>query len=104
MEYKLQKSTNKFAIVFTGAETNKFEVMYSLSSGQSISPKLEDDKVFMDEVDKLVNDALDDGQLSDPESPRSSTQDSETELFVNIVIKAYKTTVDPEAMVEVTEM
>ena len=101
IEYKLQKPTNKFAIVFTGAKTNKLAVMYNLT-GWSISPKLEDDKVFMDEVDKLVNDAEERGQLS--RSANDYRQEPETELFVNIVIRAYKTTVDHGATVEVTEM
>ena len=100
MEYKLQKSTNKFTIIFTGVETNELVVTYNLTKW-GISPLLKDDKAFMEEVNKLVPNALKSGQLSD--SANNWKQDPETEIFVNIVIKAYKTTVDPDATVEVIE-
>jgi hypothetical protein len=101
MEYKLQKSTNKFTIIFTGVETNELVVTYNLT-GWGISPLLKDDKVFMKEVNKLVSNALKSGQLSD--SANDYKQDPETELFVNIVINAYKTMVDHEATVKVIEL
>ena len=104
MEYKLQKSTNKFKIIFTGVKTNELEVMYNLGGGRTISPQLKDSDgdAFIDEVDRLVLNAEESGQLS--RSANDYEQDPETELFVNIVIRAYKTMVDPEATFEVISL
>ena len=103
MEYKLQKSTNHFSIKFIGAQTNELELMYDLS-GRRVSPRIKhvNADAFIKEFDESIEEALRRGDLTN--SADDYKQDRETELAVNLLIRAYKTIIDPSATFEVTEI